>query len=51
MDDVLTGQVPIWTECHKHDEVSHDREGAPSWRWCNTCGWNRVLGFQARADR
>lgn len=45
-DAVLTGQVPVWPECKRHREVSHDGDGAEEWRWCHYCGWNRVLGVR-----
>lgn len=42
----LTGQVqaePIWPVCASHKEVSHSADGDEFRRWCNRCGWNRVV--------
>lgn len=38
MDEVLTGQVPVYPACRAHREVAHSDEGD---RWCNQCGWTR----------
>lgn len=46
---VLTGQVqanPPWPACGSHKEVAHDIEGHEEHRYCNRCGWNRVLGVR-----
>lgn len=42
----LTGQVkaePPWAPCPSHREVAHDAQGHEEYRYCNRCGWNRVL--------
>lgn len=43
----LTGQVkadPAWPVCPQHRETMHCyTKGCERHRWCNRCGWNRVL--------